>query len=51
VVTAGGSELEVAFRKSGEDYDVSLTGPAEVAFAGSWPEPSMAPGSVPVAGA
>ena len=36
IQTAGGDELEVAFRGSNEGWDVSLTGPAEIAFAGTW---------------
>jgi len=37
VVTAGGDELEVEFREALDGFeDVSLTGPAEVAFAGEW---------------
>ena len=37
VLTAGGDELEVEFRADREGYDdVSLTGPAEVSFAGEW---------------
>jgi diaminopimelate epimerase len=36
VVTAGGDELVVSFRRVGEGYDVSLVGPAEVAFVGEW---------------
>lgn len=40
VVTAGGDELEVEFREDGDGYDgVSLTGPAEVSYAGEWTEP------------
>jgi diaminopimelate epimerase len=40
VVTAGGDELEVEFRAEGDGFDeVSLTGPAEAAFAGEWTEP------------
>jgi len=40
VVTAGGDELEVEFRADGDGYDgVSLTGPAEVSYAGEWNEP------------
>lgn len=42
VVTGGGDELEVAFRPAGEGFDVSLTGPAQVAFAGEWKEWSPA---------
>jgi diaminopimelate epimerase len=43
IVTAGGDELVVAWRKSAGAYDLSLTGPAEVAFRGEWAEPAMAP--------
>jgi diaminopimelate epimerase len=43
ILTAGGDELVVALEPAGEDaYDVRLTGPAEVAFAGEWPEPVAA---------
>jgi hypothetical protein len=42
VRTAGGDELVVGF--VGKDgYDVTLTGPADVAFAGEWGEPAPAP--------
>ncbi len=40
ILTAGGDELVVSFEPAGEGaYDVRLTGPAEVAFAGEWTEP------------
>jgi diaminopimelate epimerase len=39
VLTAGGDELIVAFRREGAAYDVTLTGPAETAFRGEWHEP------------
>ncbi|HEY2956540.1 MAG TPA: diaminopimelate epimerase [Candidatus Eisenbacteria bacterium] len=40
VVTAGGDELEIEYREAGEGFDdVTLTGPAEVSFAGEWGEP------------
>jgi len=40
VLTAGGDELRVGFRATGQGYeDVTLTGPAEMAFAGEWNEP------------
>ena len=38
VVTAGGDELVVTLREADAGWDVSLTGPAEVAFAGTWHE-------------
>jgi diaminopimelate epimerase len=44
VVTAGGDELVVAFRPAGDGYDVSLTGPAEVAFTGEWAATVAVPG-------
>ncbi len=40
--TAGGDELVVSFVPEGEGYDVRLTGPAVVAFAGEWSEPPTA---------
>jgi diaminopimelate epimerase len=50
VLTAGGDELVVAFGPAGtagdggsHAHDVRLTGPAEVAFAGEWMEPVIAP--------
>ena len=42
VRTAGGDELRVAFRASAQGWDVTLSGPAEVAFAGAWSEPVVA---------
>ena len=43
VLTAGGDELEVEFRAGRDGYeDISLTGPAEVSFAGEWTEPVAA---------
>lgn len=36
VVTAGGDVLVVSFEPVVDGYDVRLTGPAEVAFAGTW---------------
>ena len=41
VHTAGGDELTVTFRGIPEGWDVSLAGPAEVAFSGSWMECSV----------
>ena len=45
VVTAGGDELRVGLSARGDGaagrWDVSLTGPAEVAFAGEWREPAL----------
>lgn len=38
VLTAGGDELEVGARPAGEGWEVTLTGPAEVAFRGTWDE-------------
>jgi diaminopimelate epimerase len=38
VVTAGGDELLVGLTRDGARWDVTLTGPAEVAFAGEWIE-------------
>lgn len=43
VVTAGGDELEVDFRTLEGGWDVSLTGPAETAFAGTWRERAAGP--------
>jgi diaminopimelate epimerase len=42
VMTAGGDELLVKFRAEGAAWEVSLTGPAEVAFEGEWVEPVAA---------
>ncbi len=39
ILTAGGDTLVVSFEAVAEGYDVRLTGPAEVAFTGTWPEP------------
>lgn len=38
VATAGGDELIVGFMQDEDGYDVTLTGPAEVAFRGEWRE-------------
>jgi diaminopimelate epimerase len=38
VRTAGGDDLVVAFRADAGAWDVTLTGPAEMAFAGVWPD-------------
>ena len=43
VLTAGGDELVVSFRKAAGGYDVDLTGPAEVAFTGEWADRVAAP--------
>jgi hypothetical protein len=43
VLTAGGDELVVGFARMDGSYDVTLTGPADVAFAGDWTEPAPAP--------
>ena len=40
VLTAGGDTLVVSFQPAGGGYDVRLTGPAEVAFTGTWTEPA-----------
>lgn len=37
VRTAGGDDLVVALEPAGDDLDATLTGPAEIAFEGSWP--------------
>jgi diaminopimelate epimerase len=42
VRTAGGDELCVTFRAAADGWDVTLGGPAEVAFAGTWTEPVAA---------
>ena len=39
VLTAGGDVLVVSFEAVAGGYDVRLTGPAEVAFAGTWEQP------------
>ncbi len=36
VITAGGDELEVSFETMADGWDVSLAGPAEIAFTGCW---------------
>ena len=46
VLTAGGDELVVGYARKDGCYDVTLTGPADVAFAGEWMEPAPAPASV-----
>ena len=38
ILTAGGDELHVSFDARGTGWDVTLTGPAEVAFEGVWEE-------------
>ena len=38
VVTAGGDELSVGFKRTERGFDVRLSGPAEVAFTGTWTE-------------
>jgi diaminopimelate epimerase len=40
ILTAGGDALVVSFAAVGSDLDVRLTGPAEVAFRGTWVEPA-----------
>jgi diaminopimelate epimerase len=40
VLTAGGDELRVTYRESATGYDVGLSGPAEISFAGEWIEPA-----------
>jgi diaminopimelate epimerase len=39
ILTAGGDVLVVSFDPVGQGYDVRLTGPAEVSFAGTWEQP------------
>ena len=39
VLTAGGDVLVVSFETAVDGYDVRLTGPAEVSFAGTWEQP------------
>jgi len=39
VLTAGGDVLVVSFESVVDGYDVRLTGPAEVSFAGTWEQP------------
>jgi diaminopimelate epimerase len=41
VRTAGGDDLVVAFDARGPAYDVTLVGPAEVAFEGTWREAGL----------
>lgn len=41
VLTAGGDELIVEVEPDDAGYQVSLTGPAEIAFAGEWNEPAV----------
>jgi diaminopimelate epimerase len=36
ILTAGGDVLVVSFEPVADGYDVRLTGPAEVSFAGNW---------------
>ena len=43
VVTAGGDELVVRLRRHGDGAEVTLEGPAEIAFRGEWTEPVPAP--------
>jgi diaminopimelate epimerase len=43
VLTAGGDELVVGSRPEPGGHDVTLTGPAEVAFRGEWTEPAGVP--------
>lgn len=38
VETAGGDTLTVRWQMQGDDYEVWLAGPAEVAYAGAWPQ-------------
>lgn len=42
VLTAGGDELEVGARAQVEGWDVTLSGPAEIAFRGEWTETAPA---------
>ena len=39
ILTAGGDVLVVSFEAVGSGYDVRLSGPAEVSFAGTWEQP------------
>jgi diaminopimelate epimerase len=41
VRTAGGDALVVSFEADSGGYDVRLTGPAEVAFTGTWVDPPV----------
>jgi len=43
VVTGGGDELVVSFRRLEDGFDVTLGGPAEVAFQGEWVERAAEP--------
>ena len=43
ILTAGGDELTVRWRGVAQGYDVTLIGPAEVAFSGTWPDVVPAP--------
>ena len=48
IQTAGGDELVVAIEPAQEGgWDVRLSGPAEVGFAGEWSEPALAPAAKP----
>jgi len=40
ILTAGGDELRVSWRAADGGADVTLTGPADVAFRGTWSEPA-----------
>jgi diaminopimelate epimerase len=40
VLTAGGDELRVGYQQVDGAAEVTLTGPAEVAFRGEWNEPA-----------
>lgn len=42
VLTAGGDDLEVEAKATGEGWDVTLSGPAEIAFRGEYHEPAPA---------
>jgi len=43
VVTAGGDELVVGVRATADGFDVTLAGPAEIAYRGEWTEAVPAP--------
>ncbi len=45
VRTAGGDDLRVTFRLEAGGWDVTLGGPAEVAFVGNWSETGVAAGA------
>jgi len=45
VRTAGGDTLVVGFTRDGGGYDVTLAGPAEVAFRGEWSDADASGGS------